>query len=90
MGTSILIEESGTTDYAGALLRFFATEGLMQDHHVHVVALPDTWGRDLPGLATESAKKSKEATQDEKMKIAWRYERLGQHVADSAARGGFD
>ena len=89
LGTSILIEESGTTDYAGALLRFFVAEGLMQDHHVHIVALHEMWRRDLPGLATESTRKSQEAVQDDKMKIAWRYERLGQHATDSAARGGF-
>jgi len=89
LGTSILLEESGTTDYAGALLRFYAAEGLMQGHHVHVVGLPEQWGRELPGLASESSKKAVEAAQDDKMKIAWRYERLGQHGIDLAARGGF-
>ncbi|KAK5947668.1 Elongator subunit elp4 [Knufia obscura] len=86
LGTSVLLEESGTTDYAGALLRFYAAEGLMQGHHVHVVGLPEQWGRELPGLASESSKKVVEAPQDDKMKIAWRYERLGQHGADLAAR----
>lgn len=89
LGTSILLEESGTTDYAGALLRFYAAEGLMQGHHVHVVGLPEQWGRELPGLSSETSKKVGEAPQDDKMKIAWRYEKLGQHGADSAARGGF-
>jgi len=89
LGTSILLEESGTTDYAGALLRFYTAEGLMQGHHVHVVGLPELWGRELPGVASESAKKVVDAPQDDKMKIAWRYERLGQHSTDVAARGGF-
>lgn len=86
LGTSVLIGESGTTDYAGALLRFYAAQGLMQDHHVHVVGLPETWARELPGLASESSKKSEVQT-SEKMKIAWRYESLGQQSAE-VARGG--
>ena len=49
VGCSLLIEENGTTDYAGALLKFYAAEGLLQGHHVHVVALPEQWGRELPG-----------------------------------------
>lgn len=87
LGSSTLIEEDGTTDYAGALLRFYAAEGLVQGHHVYVVALPDSWGRDLPGLVAESNKKSRENTSDERMKIAWRYERLGQHDSSTVARG---
>lgn len=89
LGTAALIQENGTTDYAGALLRFFAAEGLLQGHHVHVVAMPEAWGRELPGLATESTKSTSQVSQDEKMKIAWRYEKLGQHEPDSLARGGF-
>lgn len=76
LGCSILVEESGTTDYAGALLRFYAAEGLMQGHIVHVVGLPEQWGRELPGLATESSKKSHEVVSEDKMKIAWRYEKI--------------
>ena len=37
LGNSILIEENGTTDFAGALLRFYAAEGIVQGHQVHVV-----------------------------------------------------
>lgn len=89
LGTSLLIEENGTTDYAGALLRFYAAEGLLQGHHVHVVGFPESWGRELPGLATERKEKNKEVTQDtERMKIAWRYEQLGNQ--DVAGRGGLE
>lgn len=89
LGSSLLIEESGATDYAGALLRFYAAEGLLQGHYVHVVGLPESWGRDLPGQTTEKKDKSKEAIEDsEKMKIAWRYEKLGQK--DVASRGGLE
>lgn len=87
LGCSILLEESGTTDYAGALLRFFAAEGLLQGHHVHVIGLPEHWGRELPGAVGESEKKETPA-ETEKMKIAWRYESLGQFGTGPASRGG--
>lgn len=80
LGTSLLIEEAGTTDFGGTLLRYFAAEGLVQGHHVHVLGYGDAWRRDLPGLASpgRGSKSSKKDTQSEdKMKIAWRYETLG-------------
>lgn len=87
LGTSVLVEESGTTDYAGALLRFYAAEGLLQGHHVHVVGLPEQWGRNLPGLAGSTESSFSSPAQD-KMKIAWRYENLGQFGGGQASRGG--
>lgn len=86
LGNSILIGESGTTDYAGALLRFYAAEGVVQGHKVHVVGMGEVWGRELPGISEgkgdEKRRESKERA--EKMKIAWRYEGLGQF---ESARG---
>jgi hypothetical protein len=80
LGNSILIEESGTTDYAGALLRFYAAEGVVQGHKVHVVGMGEVWGRELPGISEgKSDEKRREVKErSEKMKIAWRYEGLGQ------------
>jgi len=89
LGTSLLLEETGATDYAGALLRFYAAEGLVQGHHLHVVGMPEQWSRELPGLVGESEKKDKSSAETgEKMKIAWRYESLGQFGAISNTRGG--
>jgi elongator complex protein 4 len=88
LGSTLLIEESGTTDYAGALLRFYAAEGLLQGHHVHVIALPEQWGRALPGAVGDTEKREKPGESAEKMKIAWRYESLGQFGASSYTRGG--
>lgn len=87
LGASLLVEESGTTDYAGALLRYYAAEGLLQGHHVHVIGLPEQWGRNLPGVAGSTGGTDSSKTQD-KMKIAWRYENLGQFGGGQASRGG--
>jgi len=89
LGSSILVEETGPTDFAGTLLKLFAAEGVVQGHHVHVVGVPDQWTRELPGIYARSKEtskssstdllKSNESLRDEKMKIAWRYERLNRH-----------
>ena len=88
LGTSILIEESGTTDYAGALLRFYAAEGVVQGHRVHVVGMGEVWGRELPGISEDRGSSSRKEGKEraEKMKIAWRYEGLGQF---ESSRGAF-
>ena len=81
LGNSILIEENGTTDFAGALLRFYAAEGIVQGHQVHVVGVDEEWGRELPGLTSLPTKErgaEQASVEKEKMKIAWRYERLGE------------
>ena len=86
LGCSLVIEESGTTDYAGALLKFYAAEGLLQGHHVHVIGLPESWGRDLPGVLDEKGKLGS-GSEGEKMKIAWRYDSLGQFGSARGSRG---
>jgi len=80
VGTSVLIEESGTTDFGAALLRYYAAEGVVQGHNVHVLGMNETWGRELPGLAgaESSVKKEETRSSEDRMKIAWRYERLGE------------
>lgn len=89
LGNSVLLEEAGTTDYAGTLLRYFAAEGILQGHAVHVVGVEDTWGRDLPGLGGPEEDRSAEAKKAvKKMKIAWRYEGLGDPGETETARGG--
>ncbi|KAF2272976.1 paxneb superfamily protein-like protein [Westerdykella ornata] len=88
LGNSIFIGEQGTTDYAGALLRFYAAEGVVQGHRVHVVGMGEAWGRELPGLSEkdESGRKIKTSAEEEKMKIAWRYESLSVHGAERGER----
>ena len=87
LGTSILLEESGTTDYAGTLLRYYAAEGVVQGHQVHVVGVGEHWGRELPGLLGEDRNEKVKLQESEKMKIAWRYEKLGEFGAGTSASG---
>lgn len=79
LGNSLLIGETGTTDYAGALLKFYAAEGVVQGHKVHVLGFGETWGRELPGLSEKDGegRRQKGTEGGDKMKIAWRYEGLG-------------
>ncbi|KAI4131555.1 MAG: hypothetical protein LQ347_002930 [Umbilicaria vellea] len=82
LGNTLLVEESGTTDFAGTLLRYYAAEGIVQGHKVHVVGVGEQWGRELPGLVgaagSEGEGKNNSGGNRERMKIAWRYERLGE------------
>jgi hypothetical protein len=93
LGTSLLVEESGTTDFGGSLLKYYVAEGIVQGHTIHVLGMPEAWGRGLPGLGTgdEDKKAKKKVVDEEKMKIAWRYERLGDFSigAGSSLRGGW-
>ncbi|KAI1461811.1 PAXNEB-domain-containing protein [Annulohypoxylon moriforme] len=78
LGTSLLIGEHGTTDFAGVLLRYYAAEGMVQGHQIHVLGMHEGWRHELPGLSTDDKKSSSksESPSDDKMKIAWRYESL--------------
>jgi elongator complex protein 4 len=82
LGTSLLVEEHGTTDFAGFLLRYYAAEGLLQGHLVHVLGYPEAWKYELPAPATADQKKKAAQVvrpDEQKMKIAWRYEALGNN-----------
>ncbi|KAL2267740.1 hypothetical protein VTJ83DRAFT_5017 [Remersonia thermophila] len=88
LGTCVLVEEQGTTDFSGILLRYYAAEGLVQGHHVHLVGYPPEWRHQLPGLATPDAKAKRpqpSPAPEERMKIAWRYEALSNNAAPSGA-----
>lgn len=67
LGTSLLIEETGTTDFASVLLRNFAAQGVIHNRieknslycHVVVVGAPPSWAKDLPGEYKGSSKDQK-------------------------------
>ncbi|KAG9246217.1 Elongator complex protein 4 [Calycina marina] len=91
LGTSLLIEESGTTDFGGVLLRYYAAEGVVQGHHIHCLGVSEAWARELPGVAAAGGKSSRSEEKkpvDDKMKIAWRYERLGEFGVGAARERG--
>ena len=94
LGSVLLIEEGGTTDYAGALLRCYAAEGVVGGGQVVVLGIGEGWGRSLPGLSSRRGRGegggAKEEAGQGQMKIAWRYEGL-RSTADTARdrAGGF-
>lgn len=87
LGSSLLIEEHGTTDFSGILLKYYAAEGLAQGHQVHVLGYPDAWKYELPALSTkeDGSSPSGPSQSEEKMKIAWRYESLAGRNTPSVA-----
>ncbi|KAJ8609791.1 hypothetical protein MRB53_038940 [Persea americana] len=93
LGTSLLLEERETTDYAGLLLKYAAAEGVMQGHAVFVLGAGPGWERDLPGVTEEKVMGNKDEAgagkteAGERMKIAWRYERLGRGGDTGERRG---
>jgi elongator complex protein 4 len=84
LGASLVLEEHGTTDFGGIALRYFAAQGLVHGHHVHVLGYGEAWTMELPGLVdgpTASKRKTQSSLPGSKeggsLKIAWRYESLG-------------
>ncbi|OLL21677.1 Elongator complex protein 4 [Neolecta irregularis DAH-3] len=74
LGTCLLIEESGSTDFASALLRYFAAQGVVHEHALIVCGVEKSWVGELPGI-NEKLQRANHSV--EKMKIAWRYNDLG-------------
>lgn len=72
LSNTLLIEESGTTDFSLVLLRSFASQGVLHNRlkvnnqniaatHVVVVGVPTSWVHDLPGEYKGSSKEQKKA-----------------------------
>lgn len=72
LSSTLLIEESGTTDFSLVLLRSFASQGVLHNRlkinnqsiattHVIVVGVPSSWVKDLPGEYKGSSKEQKKA-----------------------------
>lgn len=67
LGQSLLIEESGTTDFASVLLRCFASQGIFHDRnegsasHIIVLGVHTLWGTELPGLYKGTSRDQKKA-----------------------------
>ena len=91
LGSLLLVEERGATDYGGTLLRHYAAEGVVQGHTVHVVGAGEAWARELPGVvggaAEADGERRRTGKDEERMKIAYRYERLGP-FGEGRRKGG--
>lgn len=67
LGSSLLVEELGTTDFASVLLRAFAAQGVTHSRieknscHVVVVGASPEWAKDLPGEYKGTTKEQKKA-----------------------------
>lgn len=86
LGSTLLVEERGTTDFSGILLKYYAAEGLVQGHQVHVLGYPDAWEYELPAVSTkpEGSSTKPSSQSEDKMKIAWRYEGISSRNAPSS------
>lgn len=86
LGSTLLVEEHGTTDFSGILLKYYAAEGLVQGHQVHVLGYPEAWKYELPAVSTKSEGTSTKSSSqsEEKMKIAWRYEGISTRHAPNS------
>ncbi|BFZ62523.1 Elongator subunit elp4 [Saitoella coloradoensis] len=78
LGSSLLVLESGTTDFSGSLARYFAAEGVLQGHGVCSVGVGEAWISELPGQVGADKKEKKEKAEGERMQIAWRYNNMGE------------
>jgi len=69
VGQSLLVEESGTTDFASVILRSFTSQGVIHNRinkgefncHSIIVGLTPDWAKELPGLYKGSSKDQKKA-----------------------------
>ncbi|CCE87186.1 Piso0_005729 [Millerozyma farinosa CBS 7064] len=88
IGKSILIEETGSTDFASVLVKCFASQGIIHNRisgdqkqsHVIVLGLPHAWANELPGLykgSTKEQKKAKIESNESKISV--------DNLADSAS-----
>lgn len=69
LGQSLLVEESGSTDFASIILRAFASQGVIHNRlnkdelncHCIVIGVTGQWCKELPGIYKGSTKEQKKA-----------------------------
>lgn len=69
LGSSLLIEENGTTDFASVLMKSFASQGIVHNRldpknsntHVIVLSSNNSWGKELPGIYKGSSRDQKKS-----------------------------
>ncbi|KAG7841005.1 hypothetical protein KL942_001993 [Ogataea angusta] len=78
IGSSILIEETGTTDFASTLSKLFLAQGIVHNRikssqpntHDVVVGLDQNWAKSLPGVYKGSKERKKEKVQQNESKVS--------------------
>eukprot|EP00057_Strongylocentrotus_purpuratus_P018953 XP_011673427.1 PREDICTED: elongator complex protein 4-like [Strongylocentrotus purpuratus] len=93
VGSVLLIEEDTFGSYANLLLRYFLAEGVMCGHGLMVASAEEQPKKILKALPhpvdDDKDRKTSQETDEDKMKIAWRYQHLPQHqVSESAHQFG--
>jgi elongator complex protein 4 len=76
LASGLLVEEDGTGNYSGVILRQYVAQGIVHGDKVWIGGVGDGWWRGIPGLSKQDkhAKPNDAIKQvEEKMKIAWRY-----------------
>lgn len=77
ISSALLVEEDGTGNYSGVVLRQYVAQGVIHGDRVWIGGVGEGWWRGVPALAKqEKSAKSADPVKEieEKMKIAWRYE----------------
>lgn len=83
LGSMILLQEDGTTDFTSRLMKVFLSEGVVQNRveelgrrhltHSIVVGMPQQWSSELPGLYLGTSKDKKKLlvkTEEEKLSVS--------------------
>jgi elongator complex protein 4 len=76
VASALLVEEDGTGNYSGVILRQYVAQGVTHGDKVWIGGVGDGWWRGIPGLSKQDKHtKSNDAVKqvEEKLKIAWRY-----------------
>lgn len=68
LGQSLLVQESGTTDFASIVLRAFTSQGIFHNRitkdlncHCIIIGVNPQWSKELPGLYKGTTKEQKKA-----------------------------
>ncbi|KAG7698634.1 hypothetical protein KL930_001412 [Ogataea haglerorum] len=78
IGSSILIEETGTTDFSSTLSKLFLAQGIVHNRinpsqpntHDIVVGLDQIWAKSLPGVYKRSKERNREKVQQNESKVS--------------------
>lgn len=91
LGSMLLLEESGNTDFASVILRSFAAQsilqsrvtdsGAMKESKVIVVGVDESWGSEIPGVYMDKKEKKKMDIAQDNAKVS-----VGNLAHDSAER----